>query len=109
MGDFGGDIDVAYDKCYHRACDDSTNVSHKALFMNTKALTYVTTYYAMSEELFPEPEATTQAAAKPARSFAISSEPTAPKQTLRIGERLKAADSVSDHDHFHGDFDQDME
>ncbi|CCN36606.1 putative Aminopeptidase Y (Arg Lys Leu preference) [Vibrio nigripulchritudo SO65] len=109
VGDFGGDIDVAYDKCYHRACDDSTNVSHKALFMNTKALTYVTTYYAMSEELFPEPEATTQAAAKSARSFAISSEPTALKQTLRIGERLKAADSVSDHDHFHGDFDQDME
>lgn len=105
VGEFGGDIDVAYDKCYHRACDDSTNVSHKALFMNTKALTYVTTYYAMSEDLFPEP-AEPKAAARQARSFSAES---APKETLRIGERLKAADSVSDHDHFHGDFDQDFE
>ncbi|PKF76625.1 aminopeptidase [Vibrio sp. vnigr-6D03] len=105
VGEFGGDIDVAYDKCYHRACDDSTNVSHKALFMNTKALTYVTTYYAMSEDLFPEP-AEPKAAARHARSFSAES---APKDTLRIGERLKAADSVSDHDHFHGDFDQDFE
>ncbi|EDL53799.1 hypothetical protein VSAK1_10193 [Vibrio mediterranei AK1] len=33
----------------------------------------------------------------------------AEKRNLRIGEKLKAADSVSDHYHFHGDFDQDRQ
>lgn len=97
---FGGDIDVAYDKCYHKACDDLNNISQKALYVNTQALAYVTTYYAMSDTLFPEPEAKPQ----PAR-HALHTDET--PHTHRIGTKLKAADSVSDHDHFHGDFDQD--
>ncbi|MDN3612445.1 M28 family metallopeptidase [Vibrio ostreicida] len=99
---FGGDIDVSYDKCYHQSCDDVNNVSQAALYTNTQSLAYVTTYYAFSEPLFPEPA--TQAAVKTMRAFSDAQ----PKQKLRIGERLKAADSVSDHDHFHGDFDQDI-
>ncbi|MGF1748718.1 M28 family metallopeptidase [Vibrio cionasavignyae] len=97
---FGGDIGVAYDVCYHQACDDLNNISQEALYVNTQALAYVTTYYAMSPSLFPEkPQAAPQVA-----SFSLRENAS---QSLRIGERLKAADSVSDHDHFHGDFDQD--
>ncbi|MCG9681336.1 M20/M25/M40 family metallo-hydrolase [Vibrio sp. Isolate23] len=100
---FGGDIDVAYDKCYHQSCDDVNNVSQTALFTNTQSLAYVTTYYAMSKQLFPEqPE---EPEVQALRAFSTAE---APKEKLRIGERLKAADSVSDHDHFHGDFDQDL-
>ncbi|SEG43951.1 M28 family metallopeptidase [Vibrio hangzhouensis] len=99
---FGGDIDVAYDVCYHQACDDLNNVSQEALHINTQALAYVTTYYAMSETLFPAQE---PASAEVTTFSSLS----APKEKLRIGERLKAADSVSDHDHFHGDFDQDLQ
>ncbi|MEZ8100924.1 M28 family metallopeptidase [Vibrio bivalvicida] len=100
---FGGDIDVAYDKCYHQACDDLNNVSQKALYVNTQSLAYVTTYYAFSEPLFPvqEPEAKAEL-----RTFAVEETPSS---KLRVGQKLKAADSVSDHDHFHGDFDQDRE
>ncbi|WP_443083044.1 hypothetical protein [Vibrio sp. ER1A] len=39
----------------------------------------------------------------------VDSSPVQKKRNLRIGEKLKAADSVSDHDHFQGDFDQDRQ
>ncbi|NVJ54855.1 MAG: M20/M25/M40 family metallo-hydrolase [Vibrionaceae bacterium] len=100
---FGGDTGVAYDVCYHKACDDLNNVSQKALFVNTQSLAYVTTFYAFSQPIFPEQQAEPKAMA---RSFSVNVEPV---DKLRIGEKLKAADSVSDHDHFHGDFDQDLE
>ncbi|MGR5360424.1 M28 family metallopeptidase [Vibrio mediterranei] len=104
VAQFGGDIDVAYDVCYHQACDDLNNISQQALYINTQALAYVTTYYAMSETLFPE---VTEAAPQVTRFSTLNE--AQPKQALRIGEKLKAADSVSDHDHFHGDFDQDRQ
>ncbi len=97
---FGGEIGVAYDVCYHQACDDLNNVSHEALHMNTQSLAYVTTYYAFSDPVFPvepvEPTAMTR-----------TLDAKQPTNKLRIGEKLKAAESASDHDHFHGDFDQD--
>ena len=79
------------------------NVNQNALYTNTQSLAYVTTYYAMSKQLFPEQPAEPEV--KVQRAFSTAE---APKEKLRIGERLKAADSVSDHDHFHGDFDQDL-
>ncbi|WP_282177392.1 M28 family metallopeptidase [Vibrio nereis] len=100
---FGGDTGVAYDVCYHQACDDLNNVSQTALYVNTQSLAYVTTYYAFSDPVFPEQQAEP---APMVRTFGVDAEPT---EKLRIGEKLKAADSVSDHDHFHGDFDQDRE
>ncbi|MDO6705514.1 M28 family metallopeptidase [Photobacterium sp. 1_MG-2023] len=100
---FGGEIDVAYDKCYHQACDDLNNVSQEALYVNTQALAYVTTYYAFSKPLFPPKEVPD---AKPMTRMHSVEQPT---QKLRIGEKLKAADSHSDHGHFHGDFDQDRQ
>ncbi len=100
---FGGDTGVAYDVCYHKACDDLNNISQKALYVNTQSLAYVTTFYAFSQPIFPEQQAEPKVMA---RSFSVNVEPV---DKLRIGEKLKAADSVSDHDHFHGDFDQDRE
>ncbi|MDC5819981.1 M20/M25/M40 family metallo-hydrolase [Vibrio europaeus] len=100
---FGGEIDVAYDKCYHQACDDLNNVSQEALYVNTQSLAYVTTFYAFSDPVFPEQQPEAQQVLR-----SLSTEP-APSNKLRVGQKLKAADSVSDHDHFHGDFDQDRE
>ncbi|MEZ8145197.1 M28 family metallopeptidase [Enterovibrio norvegicus] len=97
---FGGEVDVAYDKCYHQACDDLNNVSNEALTKNSRALAYVATYFAMTEELFEEQEEQKQ------RSLLRS----APQDKHRIGEKIKAASrETADHGHFHGDFDQDRD
>lgn len=100
---FGGEIDVAYDKCYHQACDDLNNISQTALYVNTQSLAYVTTFYAFSQPVFPEQKA------EPVSTMRAMDVQIAPADKLRVGDKLKAADSVSDHDHFHGDFDQDRE
>ena len=100
---FGGEIDVAYDKCYHQACDDLNNISQTALYVNTQSLAYVTTFYAFSQPVFPEQQA------EPVSTMRAMDVQIAPADKLRVGDKLKAADSVSDHDHFHGDFDQDRE
>lgn len=100
---FGGEIDVAYDKCYHQACDDLNNISQTALYVNTQSLAYVTTFYAFSQPVFPEQQA------EPVSTMRAMNVQIAPADKLRVGDKLKAADSVSDHDHFHGDFDQDRE
>ncbi len=97
---FGGEIDVAYDHCYHQACDDLNNISQKALYVNTHAFAYVTTYYAMSKILFPA-EVSAQPKTMAKQSFRIQK-----VEKHRIGTTLKAAHSESDHGHFHGDFDQ---
>ncbi len=98
---FGGDVGVAYDRCYHQSCDDLNNVNQDALYVNTQALAYVTTYYAFSQPIFPVEETAVSAL----RTSLIET----PTQKLRIGDKLKAAHSHSDHGHFHGDFDQDKE
>ncbi|MEZ8143317.1 aminopeptidase [Enterovibrio norvegicus FF-454] len=103
---FGGDVDVAYDKCYHQACDDLNNVSNKALRVNSKALAYVATFYAMSDDLYAdgredEPEQRTLL-----RSLSVQES----SNQHSIGQKIKSASrEVSDHGHFHGDFDQDRE
>ncbi|MDO6684838.1 MULTISPECIES: M28 family metallopeptidase [unclassified Agarivorans] len=94
---FGGEAEQAYDPCYHQACDDLNNVSAKAAYINTQALAYVTTYYAMKKELFPVEPVVQQARFSSSATY------------LPIGTKLKAAPSHSDHGHFHGDLDQDRE
>jgi len=97
---FGGEVDVAYDKCYHQTCDDMNNVNFGAMTTNTKAMAYVATFYAMSEELFTDGEQNEQVTSK-LRAFA-------PTSTRRIGDKIKAASREhADHGHFNGDFDQD--
>ncbi len=38
---FGGQAGEAYDRCYHQACDDLSNLSLEALEFNTHALAYM--------------------------------------------------------------------
>jgi Zn-dependent M28 family amino/carboxypeptidase len=47
---WGGTADVAYDPCYHQACDTIANVNQKALRINSKAIAYVTYLYATGWE-----------------------------------------------------------
>jgi Zn-dependent M28 family amino/carboxypeptidase len=47
---FGGRAGVAYDECYHQACDDMGNVSRKALRANTGAIWRAVLKYSRSTE-----------------------------------------------------------
>ncbi len=51
---WGGTAGEAYDKCYHKVCDDIVNIESETLTYNAKALAYVGTTYAMRSQLFPE-------------------------------------------------------
>ncbi|GGS96335.1 aminopeptidase [Planobispora rosea] len=48
---FGGEAGVAYDKCYHLACDTIDNINDKALKVNTGAIATATFVYAYSAQL----------------------------------------------------------
>ncbi|ACZ91583.1 M28 family metallopeptidase [Streptosporangium roseum] len=48
---FGGEAGVAYDKCYHQACDTLANVNDKALAVNTGAIATAAFVYAYSRTL----------------------------------------------------------
>jgi hypothetical protein len=39
---------VAYDKCYHAACDDLSNINTTALDVNSDAIAYATLQFAMN-------------------------------------------------------------
>ncbi|MCY9845563.1 M28 family metallopeptidase [Vibrio caribbeanicus] len=101
--EFGGEADTAYDHCYHQACDDFNNVSQTALYTNTQSLAYVTTFYAFSEPLFPAQQPDKD------NKIKLSSQLIPERARLRVGTRLKATSSLSDHGHFHGDLDQDID
>jgi Zn-dependent M28 family amino/carboxypeptidase len=47
---FGGTAGVAYDACYHLACDTFSNVNLTALDVNADAVAYATLRFAMSTE-----------------------------------------------------------
>ncbi|MFC7645618.1 M28 family peptidase [Streptosporangium lutulentum] len=59
---FGGTAGIAYDPCYHAACDDINNISTAALDRNSKAVGYATAYYAY--DLSSIPARTTAALSK---------------------------------------------
>ncbi len=48
---WGGTAGVAYDPCYHSACDDIDNLSHEALAINADAVAYVVYLYASGREV----------------------------------------------------------
>lgn len=48
---WGGEAGVAYDPCYHQACDTIDNVSHEALDINVDAIAYVVFNYASGAEV----------------------------------------------------------
>jgi Zn-dependent M28 family amino/carboxypeptidase len=47
---FGGTAGVAYDPCYHQACDTFANVNNAALDINSDAVAYATLFFAMNTE-----------------------------------------------------------
>jgi Zn-dependent M28 family amino/carboxypeptidase len=47
---WGGTAGVAYDPCYHQACDTFDNVSLHALDVNSDAIAYAVLQYAMNTE-----------------------------------------------------------
>jgi len=50
---FGGKAGVAYDVCYHSACDNAKNVNYGAWIVMTKAIAHMTATFARSFELLP--------------------------------------------------------
>ncbi|MGH3923026.1 MAG: M28 family peptidase, partial [Pseudonocardiaceae bacterium] len=47
---WGGTADVAYDRCYHQACDTLDNLDRPALDRNSDALAWVTATYGISTD-----------------------------------------------------------
>jgi Zn-dependent M28 family amino/carboxypeptidase len=47
---YGGTAGIAYDPCYHQACDTYDNVSLEALDQNSDAVAYATLNYAMNTQ-----------------------------------------------------------
>ncbi|MGQ0839672.1 M28 family metallopeptidase [Actinokineospora sp.] len=47
---WGGQANVAYDKCYHQKCDNLGNLDRTALDRNSDAMAWVTASYAISTE-----------------------------------------------------------
>ncbi len=47
---WGGTAGIAYDPCYHQACDTINNLSHEALAINADAIAYVVFLYASGAE-----------------------------------------------------------
>ncbi|KAF3941956.1 hypothetical protein ABW19_dt0207186 [Dactylella cylindrospora] len=52
---FGGSAGVAYDKCYHQACDDLTNLNYGAFITGAKSMADAIAKYGRSIEGFPFP------------------------------------------------------
>ena len=52
---WGGTVDIAFDPCYHQACDTIDNLSHEALDINADAIAYVTFLYATGGEVLSTP------------------------------------------------------
>ncbi|KAF3911921.1 hypothetical protein ABW20_dc0101299 [Dactylellina cionopaga] len=52
---FGGKAGEPYDACYHRACDDDTNINYEAFLMGAKSIAYMVAKYGKSIEGFPFP------------------------------------------------------
>ena len=62
---YGGDADVAFDECYHSACDDITNVNERALEVNADAIAYVTSVFANTTRKIDDEIAAAEAETEP--------------------------------------------
>lgn len=47
---FGGTLGESYDACYHKACDDMSNINREALQANLEMITFATLSFARSTE-----------------------------------------------------------
>jgi carboxypeptidase Q len=48
---WGGQVGVAFDHCYHSACDTIDNLNHDAFALNADAIAYVVYLYASGNEV----------------------------------------------------------
>jgi hypothetical protein len=48
---WGGTANLAYDPCYHSACDTIDNLSHEAFAINADAIAYVVYLYVKGKEV----------------------------------------------------------
>ena len=67
---WGGTAGVAYDPCYHAACDTIDNLSREALRINADAIAYVIYLFASGDEVINEAPAARGLAARSAGPFA---------------------------------------
>lgn len=51
---FGGEAGIAYDPCYHQACDNLDNLNYEPWLVNTRAIAHSVSVYALSLDGFPE-------------------------------------------------------
>lgn len=73
---FGGEAGIAFDPCYHSACDDITNVDELALEINGDAAAFVTSWLSLSTRVIDEEIAAAEEA-----------EPSAGARTLQVEQK----------------------
>ncbi|WP_111496208.1 M28 family metallopeptidase [Marinobacter bohaiensis] len=71
---FGGDVDVAFDPCYHAECDDITNLDERAFEVNADATAFVTSWLSLSTRLIDDEIAAAEEAEPTAGARALSLE-----------------------------------
>ncbi|MGH8355266.1 MAG: M28 family metallopeptidase [Pseudomonas sp.] len=59
---YGGEAEVAFDHCYHQACDDISNINQQALEINGDAVAFVTSWLSLSTKLIDDEIAAAQTA-----------------------------------------------
>ncbi|MEU8382413.1 M28 family metallopeptidase [Streptosporangium sp. NPDC048865] len=92
---FGGSAGVAYDKCYHQACDTIANINDRALEVNAGAIATTAFVYAFARDL----PGTPGASGKPGdREGAGKSEPG----SAGPGTGAGGLEAGHDHDHHGG-------
>ncbi|MGW2511813.1 M28 family metallopeptidase [Streptomyces scopuliridis] len=62
---YGGEAGIAYDKCYHSACDDLSNINMKAFGINIGVIAHAVGTYAHDLSSVTKPVATAEAARIP--------------------------------------------
>lgn len=72
---FGGEAGVAFDPCYHSACDDITNVDELALEINGDAAAFVTSWLSLSTRVIDEEIAAAEEAEPAAGTRSLQAEP----------------------------------
>ncbi|WP_420389289.1 M28 family metallopeptidase [Marinobacter sp.] len=71
---FGGEAGVAFDPCYHSACDDITNVDELALEINGDAAAFVTSWLSLSTRVIDEEIAAAEEAEPAAGARSLQAE-----------------------------------
>ncbi|MFB9680827.1 M28 family metallopeptidase [Streptosporangium vulgare] len=111
-GKFGGSAGVAYDKCYHQACDTIANVNEKALKVNAGAIATAAFVFGYARDLPGAPSALGDREDRGRREGPGTEEPgkegpgkgvvVAPGEAGIAGPGTGAGGLEPGHDHGHG-------